>query len=159
MDVELLDLHDRCYARQVVVDNAVNRRSHELLLNVRLNVTSLEAEKARLEAVKVSLQKEVEELKQDRREVVSKVSPYAAMELIYSDDMGNLVGRLVSSTLLYRRCRAYEQRPGQRFYHRYFPLVVKFVAELPLQSSTPVSNPMSPLIDAFVAKPQSSPLQ
>ncbi|GJR95929.1 hypothetical protein Tco_0268103 [Tanacetum coccineum] len=31
MDLELLDLHDHCYARQVVVDNVVNRRSHELL--------------------------------------------------------------------------------------------------------------------------------
>nr|GEU37506.1 hypothetical protein [Tanacetum cinerariifolium] len=31
MDVELLDLHDSCYARQVVVDNTVNRRSRELL--------------------------------------------------------------------------------------------------------------------------------
>ncbi|GJX28522.1 hypothetical protein Tco_0236601 [Tanacetum coccineum] len=31
MDVELLDLHDRCYARQAVVDNVVNRRSRELL--------------------------------------------------------------------------------------------------------------------------------
>ncbi|GKF86486.1 hypothetical protein Tco_0254313, partial [Tanacetum coccineum] len=31
MDVELLDLYDRCYARQVVIDNAVNRRSRELL--------------------------------------------------------------------------------------------------------------------------------
>ncbi|GKE64136.1 hypothetical protein Tco_1518297, partial [Tanacetum coccineum] len=30
-DVDLLDLHDRCYARQAVVDNAVNRRSRELL--------------------------------------------------------------------------------------------------------------------------------
>ncbi|GKG51948.1 hypothetical protein Tco_0544586, partial [Tanacetum coccineum] len=31
MDVELLDLYDRCYVRQVVVDNAMNRRSRELL--------------------------------------------------------------------------------------------------------------------------------
>ncbi|GJY93601.1 hypothetical protein Tco_0509383 [Tanacetum coccineum] len=31
MDVELLDLHDRCYARQAVVDNDVNSRSRELL--------------------------------------------------------------------------------------------------------------------------------
>ncbi|GKD35670.1 hypothetical protein Tco_1251179, partial [Tanacetum coccineum] len=178
MDMELLDLHDRCYARQFVVDKAVNRRSRDLLqvieklrgefdvikdkekareeeceelrakyeaamtefeknptvvalrekiytLSTKVkehkvsldrmmlesqkwagyqqslstlesNVTSLEAEKARLEAVKVSLQKEVEELKQDRREVVSKVSPYAAMELIYSDDMGAF--RLVTAT-------------------------------------------------------------
>ncbi|GKF81007.1 hypothetical protein Tco_0239609, partial [Tanacetum coccineum] len=28
---ELLDLHDRCYARQAVVDNIVNRRACELL--------------------------------------------------------------------------------------------------------------------------------
>ncbi|GKG15508.1 hypothetical protein Tco_0357831, partial [Tanacetum coccineum] len=31
MDVELLDLHDHCYARQAVVDNVVNRRSHKIL--------------------------------------------------------------------------------------------------------------------------------
>ncbi|GKC45555.1 hypothetical protein Tco_1063277 [Tanacetum coccineum] len=31
MDVELLDLHNRYYARQAVVDNAVNRMSRELL--------------------------------------------------------------------------------------------------------------------------------
>ncbi|GKE71012.1 hypothetical protein Tco_1529084, partial [Tanacetum coccineum] len=31
MDLELLDLHDRCYARQAIVDNAVNKRSRELL--------------------------------------------------------------------------------------------------------------------------------
>ncbi|GJS50233.1 hypothetical protein Tco_0600354 [Tanacetum coccineum] len=30
-DVDLLDLHDHCYARQPVVDNTVNRRSRELL--------------------------------------------------------------------------------------------------------------------------------
>ncbi|GKC27468.1 hypothetical protein Tco_1034762 [Tanacetum coccineum] len=124
MDFKLLDLHDHCYARQAVVDNAMNRRSRELLqvieklrgkcdvmrsrerareeecegLRVKCEaaviemmlesqksagyqqslsslewkVTSLEAEKARLEAVEVSLRKEVEELKQDMREVVSK---------------------------------------------------------------------------------------
>ncbi|GJT88247.1 hypothetical protein Tco_1069964, partial [Tanacetum coccineum] len=31
MDVKLLDLHDRYYARQAVIDNAMNRRSRELL--------------------------------------------------------------------------------------------------------------------------------
>ncbi|GKB97542.1 hypothetical protein Tco_0983679 [Tanacetum coccineum] len=191
MDVELLDLHDRCYARQAVVNNAVNRRSrkllqvieklrgefdvmrskesareeeceglrvkceatmtqfemnpvvvalrekiyalstevkehklnldrmilesqkwvgyHQSLSTLESKVTSLEAEKARLEVVEVSLRKEVEGLKQDRREVVSKVVPYAAIELVHSDDMGSLVGRLVSSAILYGRCRAYEQ--------------------------------------------------
>ncbi|GKE31086.1 hypothetical protein Tco_1450408, partial [Tanacetum coccineum] len=186
-----VELHDRCYARQVVVNNVVNRRSCELLqvieklrgefdvmrsrerareeeceglrvkceaamtefeknpavvalrekisaistevkehkLNLDMmmleshkwagyqqslstlesKVTSLEAEKARLEAVEVSLRKEIEELKQDRREVVSKVVLYAVIELVHSDDMGSLVGRLVSSAILYGRCRAYEQ--------------------------------------------------
>nr|GEY42974.1 hypothetical protein [Tanacetum cinerariifolium] len=31
LDLELLDLHDRCYAKQAVPDNAVNRSSRELL--------------------------------------------------------------------------------------------------------------------------------
>nr|GFD01379.1 hypothetical protein [Tanacetum cinerariifolium] len=35
MDVELLDIHDRCYARQAVVDNVVNKRSRELLQVVK----------------------------------------------------------------------------------------------------------------------------
>ncbi|GKB03171.1 hypothetical protein Tco_0831260, partial [Tanacetum coccineum] len=79
------------------------------LLTMESKVTFLEAEKARLEAIKVSLHKEVEELKQDRRDVVSKVIPYATMKLVHSDDMGSLVGRHVSSAILYGRCRAYEQ--------------------------------------------------
>ncbi|GKB51663.1 hypothetical protein Tco_0902416, partial [Tanacetum coccineum] len=99
IDLDLLDLHDRCYARQAVVDNAVNRRSPELMM-------MLESQKwagyqhsfSNLES------KEVEELKQDRREVVSKVIPYAAMELVHSDDMGSLVGR----------CRAFEQVAGMK---------------------------------------------
>nr|GEZ77688.1 hypothetical protein [Tanacetum cinerariifolium] len=53
--------------------------------------------------------KEVEELKHDMRDVVSKVVPYAAMELVHSDDIGNLVGKLVSFAIVYRRCRAFEQ--------------------------------------------------
>ncbi|GKG47374.1 hypothetical protein Tco_0506859, partial [Tanacetum coccineum] len=69
----------------------------------------MEAEKARLEAVKASLRREVEELKKDRRDVVSKVIPYAAMELVHSDELGRLIGMLVSSAITYERCRAYEQ--------------------------------------------------
>nr|GEZ96166.1 hypothetical protein [Tanacetum cinerariifolium] len=36
-------------------------------------------------------------------------SSYDTVELVYSDDMGSLIGRLVSSAILYGRCRAYEQ--------------------------------------------------
>ncbi|GJY36868.1 hypothetical protein Tco_0422246 [Tanacetum coccineum] len=162
MDLEFLDLHDHCYARQAAVDNAVNRRSRELLqvieklrgefdvirsmergreeeceglrvkceaamtefeknpavvalrekisaLSTESKVTSFEAQNARLEAIEVSLRKEVKELKQDRREVVSKFVPYAAKELVHIDDKGSLVGKLVSSAIMYGRCRAFEQ--------------------------------------------------
>ncbi|GJZ07718.1 hypothetical protein Tco_0541511 [Tanacetum coccineum] len=123
MDLELPDLHDRCYARQDVVDNIVNRRAsamaefdqnpavlalqekissltaddkehkgnldrmmlesqkwagHQVTLStLELKVNSLEADKAKLEAVEASLRGEVEELKQEKRDVVSKVVPYA----------------------------------------------------------------------------------
>ncbi|GJR43105.1 hypothetical protein Tco_1311208 [Tanacetum coccineum] len=154
MDVELLDLHDRCYTWQVVVDNSINKRSRELLevseklrgecngkistlstevkehkanldrmmlksqkwasyqaslLTLESQIASLEAEKAWLEAVEVSLRKEVDDVKRDRMEVVLKVVPYAAMELIHGNDLGSLVGSLVSSTIFYGRCKAFEQ--------------------------------------------------
>ncbi|GKF10848.1 hypothetical protein Tco_0048774, partial [Tanacetum coccineum] len=78
-------------------------------LSTESKVTSLEAEKARFKVVEVALRKEVEELKQDMREVVLKVVPYAAMELVHGDNMGSLVGKLVSSAIVYRRCRDFEQ--------------------------------------------------
>ncbi|GKD23049.1 hypothetical protein Tco_1224752 [Tanacetum coccineum] len=66
-------------------------------------------EKARLEAVKVSLRKEVDDVKRDKMEVVSKVVSYAALELVHSDELGRLVGKLVSSAIFYERCAAFEQ--------------------------------------------------
>nr|GEU72579.1 hypothetical protein [Tanacetum cinerariifolium] len=134
MDVEFLDPHDRCYTRQAVVDNDRKRAREEECEELRAKckavitefeknptvvalqekistlstevkehkVTYLEAEKASLEAVEVSLRKEVKEIKHDRREVVLKFILYAAIELIH-------LIRLVSSLILYRRCRAYEQ--------------------------------------------------
>ncbi|GJW76739.1 hypothetical protein Tco_0138421 [Tanacetum coccineum] len=89
---------------EAVIDNAVNRSSHELL-----EIASLEAEKARLEAVEVSLRKEVNDVKLDRIEVILKVVLYATMELIHIDDLGSLVGMLVSSAIFYGRCKAFKQ--------------------------------------------------
>ncbi|GJQ98659.1 UBN2 domain-containing protein [Tanacetum coccineum] len=89
---------------------SIEAKEHKLSLNRMM----LETEKARLEAVEVSLWKEVEELKQDRREVVSKVVPYVAMELVHSDDMGSLVGKLVSFAIVFGRCRAFEQVAGMK---------------------------------------------
>ncbi|GKC70648.1 hypothetical protein Tco_1116531 [Tanacetum coccineum] len=79
------------------------------LSTLESKVDSLKAKKAKLEAVEASLHREVEELKQDRKDVVLKVVPYAAMELVHSDELGRVVGTLVSSTITYGRCRVYEQ--------------------------------------------------
>nr|GEZ48323.1 hypothetical protein [Tanacetum cinerariifolium] len=54
------------------------------LSTLESKVDSLEAEKAKLKDVEASLHREVEELKQDRRDVVSKFVPYAAIELVAS---------------------------------------------------------------------------
>nr|GEX00544.1 hypothetical protein [Tanacetum cinerariifolium] len=167
MDIDLLDLHDCCYANQDFLDNAVNSKSQELLqviekirgecnaikqkeraqeekceelrskceapmtdfeknptvvamrekmsalfieakehkanldrlllenqkwagYHVSLSaleskVASLEADKARLKAVEVSLKKEIYDVKRDKKEVVLKVIPYAPLELVRGD--------------------------------------------------------------------------
>ncbi|GKD55154.1 hypothetical protein Tco_1288541, partial [Tanacetum coccineum] len=169
LDVDLLELHDCCYARQAIVDNVVNRRSRELLevieklrgeadvmrarelareeecegfrakceaamtdfdknsvvLLLREKMSSLaaeakehkgnldrlmlETEKANLEATEASLRQEIKEVKHDRREVGSKVVPYACMKLLHSDELGRRVGKLVSSSITFSMCKAYEQ--------------------------------------------------
>ncbi|GJZ39899.1 hypothetical protein Tco_0586462 [Tanacetum coccineum] len=62
-----------------------------------------------LESQKCLDYQEIEEVKHDRREVVSKVVPYACMELFHGDELGRLVGKLVSLAITFDRCRAYEQ--------------------------------------------------
>ncbi|GJZ65545.1 hypothetical protein Tco_0622241 [Tanacetum coccineum] len=117
VDAELLNFHDRCYVRQVVMDNAVNRKAQELLkagyqenlTTLKSKVASLEAEKAKLEVTKASLRQEVKTVKCDRMDVVSKVEPYVAMELVQSDEMGRLASKLVSSVVFYGRCVAFEE--------------------------------------------------
>nr|GEZ28427.1 hypothetical protein [Tanacetum cinerariifolium] len=222
IDLELLDLHDCCYARQAVIDNAVNQRSRELLqvieklraecdvmrskekareeecegmrvkceaamtemmlesqkwacyqqslLTLELKDTFLEAEKARLEAVKVSLRKEVEVLKYDRLEVVANMKePF---------DLSKVKGYHSSYKKDHTQASKDLDTPT-------FPLLDKFVADpsapikallskkpltlhrpspsrtqVPLPSSqratpssVPISNPMSSLAGAFIVKP------
>nr|GEY02740.1 hypothetical protein [Tanacetum cinerariifolium] len=98
------------------------------LSTLESKVNSLQADKARLEAVEASLRIEVEDLKQDRRDVVSKVVPYAAIELVHSDELGRLVGKLVSSAITYGCCRAYEQASND-FATVTFPWLDEFVAD------------------------------
>ncbi|GJX68379.1 hypothetical protein Tco_0304106 [Tanacetum coccineum] len=93
----------------MMVEESEVEQHQQNLSTLESKVTFLEAEKTILEAVEVSLRKEVDELKHDKREVVSKFVLYAVIELVHSDDMSSLVGRLVSSAVLYGRRRAYEQ--------------------------------------------------
>ncbi|GJV76591.1 hypothetical protein Tco_1508175 [Tanacetum coccineum] len=123
LNAEILNLHDRCYARQVGVDNAVNDRAQELLKLVKqmkgdvmcepfdfsVKVTSLEAKKAKLKTTKASPRQEIECVRRDRTKVVSKVVPYVAMELVQSDEMDMVVVKLVSSAIFYGRCHALEE--------------------------------------------------
>ncbi|GKC15770.1 hypothetical protein Tco_1012552 [Tanacetum coccineum] len=178
IDVELLDLHDHCYARQAVVNNAVNRRSRELLQVIKKLRVALR-EKISTLSTKVKEHK-------DRKEVVPKVVPYSAIKLVHSDDMGSLVGKLVSSAILYERCRAYEQVADMK---EPFDLS-KFMADpsapievllskkppslqrpAPSRTQVPlpfsqkatlslvlISNLMSPPVDVSIVKPQSSQL-
>ncbi|GKD37259.1 hypothetical protein Tco_1257466 [Tanacetum coccineum] len=72
--------------------------------------TPLIREKGRLEAVEASLRQKVEAVKCDRAEVVSKVVPYVAIELVHSDEMDMLVGKLVSSAIFYHTYAAFEEK-------------------------------------------------
>ncbi|GKC46787.1 hypothetical protein Tco_1064509, partial [Tanacetum coccineum] len=91
----------------------------------------------------------------DRREVISKVVPYVAMELVHSDDMGSLVGKLVSYVIVYRRCWAFEQVvdmkdpfdlskvKGYRFSYK----------KDHTQASNDLATATFPCLDEFVADP------
>ncbi|GJY76648.1 hypothetical protein Tco_0481764 [Tanacetum coccineum] len=94
LDVDLLEFHDCCYTRQAIMDNAVNRRSRKLLeesAEVKEHKGNLDT--LMLESQKWSGYQEIKEAKHDRREVVSKVVPYACMKLIHSDELGRRIGK------------------------------------------------------------------
>nr|GEX40218.1 hypothetical protein [Tanacetum cinerariifolium] len=183
MDVELLDLYDRCYARHAVVNNIINRRE-------RAREEECEGLWVKCERLlKCPSPRKLRSLNMIEKRWYQN-SSYDTIELVYSDDMGSLVGMLVSSAILYGRCRAYEQvtdmkEPFDRsklkgyrssykkdhtlanndFATATFPWHVPLRTQIPLptsQRATPssalVSNPMSPPADDSVTKPQSSPL-
>nr|GEW56674.1 hypothetical protein [Tanacetum cinerariifolium] len=77
------------------------------------------------------------------------------MELMHSDDMGSLVGKLVSFAILYGRCKAYEQvvdmkKPFELSKvkgYRYFYKKDHILARNDLSTAT------FPWLDEFVADP------
>nr|GEX12025.1 hypothetical protein [Tanacetum cinerariifolium] len=82
---------------------------HVILLTLESKVASLEAEKAKLEATEASLRQEVENVKHDRVEVISKVVAYVAIELVQSNDMGMLIVKRVSSAIFFGRCQDFQE--------------------------------------------------
>ncbi|GKF63863.1 hypothetical protein Tco_0187311, partial [Tanacetum coccineum] len=69
----------------------------------------LEFERERLKASEIQLLQDIDSLRQDRAVVVSKVVPNLAMKLVYSDEMGILVAKLVRAAIIYGRCMPFEE--------------------------------------------------
>ncbi|GJW71415.1 hypothetical protein Tco_0128332 [Tanacetum coccineum] len=107
MDQECEELKAKCEAN-VAGESEMGWLSGEPF-DVGVKGSFLEGVKVKLEAVKASLRQELQNAKLDRAEVVSKVVPYVAMELVNSDDMGKLVAKLVSASILYGQCQAFEE--------------------------------------------------
>ncbi|GJX16351.1 hypothetical protein Tco_0217183 [Tanacetum coccineum] len=103
-DKECEDLKAKCKAAMADFDNnhglnLLLQRSSlclENLVALESKVASLEVEKSRLEAAKATLRQEIDVVKCDRVEVVLKVVPYVATDLVHSDDIAMLVGKLLA---------------------------------------------------------------
>ncbi|GJV25400.1 hypothetical protein Tco_1378095 [Tanacetum coccineum] len=177
MDVDLLDLHDRCYARQVVVDNAINRRArveeyeglrvkceavmtefkkNPAVVALREKISAFSTEfkehKLNLDRMMLESQKWVG-YQQSHSTLESNVTSLEAEKA--SDDMGSLIGRLVSSAILYERCRAYEQVANMK--DPFDLLKVKGYRSSYKKDHTQASNDFAiatfPWFDEFVADP------
>nr|GEV86810.1 hypothetical protein [Tanacetum cinerariifolium] len=95
MDVELLDLHDRCYVRQDVVDNAINKRSHKLLQVIE----KLRGEFDVMKDIERAKEEEYEELHDKCKAAMTEFEKNPTVPCCHA----------CVSTILYGRCRAYEQ--------------------------------------------------
>nr|GEU46274.1 hypothetical protein [Tanacetum cinerariifolium] len=95
-DKECEDLKAKCEDAMMKFDN-------------NLTVNMLYEKITSLSAVEASLRQDVKDIKRDRAEVVSKLLPYMAIELVYSDVLGMLVGKLASAFVFYGRCAAFEE--------------------------------------------------
>ncbi|GJW20915.1 hypothetical protein Tco_0031537 [Tanacetum coccineum] len=138
-------------------------------MTLESKVAFLEAEKAKLEVTEASLYQKIETVKRDRAEFVLKVVPYVAMELVQSDEMGRLVAKLVSSTIFYERCAAFEEvadmkepldlakvkgyRPSYKKEHTQAGNG-KTTATFPFLSEV-VADPFAPIEALFSKKPRS----
>nr|GEV78834.1 hypothetical protein [Tanacetum cinerariifolium] len=102
IDVELLDLHDRCYARQAVVDNGVIRRSRlpDILKLNDATSCHLKISAITPPAWKNNLDNHIDVELLDLHDRC-----YARQAVVDNA----VIRRLVSFAILYGRCRAYQQ--------------------------------------------------
>nr|GEV72054.1 hypothetical protein [Tanacetum cinerariifolium] len=84
-------------------------RTLTIILSSMFFVKRLNLCRMRLEVVEALLRQEVKAVKGDRAKVVSKVVPYIAMELVHSDEIDILAGKLMSSAIFYGRCATFEE--------------------------------------------------
>ncbi|GKC22104.1 hypothetical protein Tco_1024254, partial [Tanacetum coccineum] len=100
----LCDIHDKAYMRQAILDNVLKSSTRELISALHKAKTSYDAirarelnkdrayaERERNEYSRIILEEkkwDIDNLKQDKAAVVSKVISDASMKLIHSDDLG-----------------------------------------------------------------------
>ncbi|GKB30959.1 hypothetical protein Tco_0870360, partial [Tanacetum coccineum] len=92
---KLYDIQDKAYMWQADLEK------NPLVLDMHSEIETLQGQVDRLH--------EVNSLRQDRADVVSKVVPYVATELVRSDEMGLLVARLIKAAMFRGRCMTFEE--------------------------------------------------
>ncbi|GKC04173.1 hypothetical protein Tco_0995783 [Tanacetum coccineum] len=101
LDVELFDLHDRCYARQAVVDNVVNKMSRELLKVV----DRIRAECNVLKDMEKARDQECEELKAKCEAVMANFDKKPAVNVL-REKIVSLSEEKLSKPLSIKSCNA-----------------------------------------------------
>ncbi|GKD45879.1 hypothetical protein Tco_1270524 [Tanacetum coccineum] len=81
----------------------------QTLSTLRAKVEGLGSEGKRLKGSEIQLLQQVDSLRRDKTVVVSRVIPDAAIKLIYSNEIGVLIARLVKASITYGRCTTFEE--------------------------------------------------
>ncbi|GKB44075.1 hypothetical protein Tco_0889017 [Tanacetum coccineum] len=103
IDEECEGLKAKCKAVMIDFDN----NSAVVILHEKISTLSSEAKEHKANLDRMML--EIDDAKHDRMEVVSKVVPSITMELVHSDKLCRLVGKLISFAVFYGRCATFEE--------------------------------------------------
>ncbi|GKA04744.1 hypothetical protein Tco_0683864 [Tanacetum coccineum] len=103
-----VELEKKCNeALQDLDKNPLVSDTHSEIKTLEVQVNGLHNEYGRL--LIEERKWEIDMLRQDRATIVSKVVPDAAMKLVYRDEMGVLVARLVRAAIIHGRCTAFKE--------------------------------------------------